>query len=167
MASVAGLAPARTSLKGWLRELLCIHGQKILRHRGREHGVAARGQTLTLWTQFLRGLVDALAAKLARLVGEEWSQRRDDGHESGSNKVADHGLNVFVSGGCFFVEQVAFFADHPATQRRLHQLVHAEAFAHRLASIAARPLATRTVSQGPGVAFTIARWLDEIAQRAA
>ena len=28
MASVAGLAPARTSLKGWLRELLCIHGRK-------------------------------------------------------------------------------------------------------------------------------------------
>ena len=26
VASVAGLAPARTSLKGWLRELLCIHG---------------------------------------------------------------------------------------------------------------------------------------------
>lgn len=28
LASVAGLAPARTSLKGWLRELLCIHEQK-------------------------------------------------------------------------------------------------------------------------------------------
>ena len=28
LASVAGLAPARTSLKGWLRELLCIHGLK-------------------------------------------------------------------------------------------------------------------------------------------
>ncbi len=27
MASVAGLAPARTSLKGWMRELLCIHGR--------------------------------------------------------------------------------------------------------------------------------------------
>ncbi len=26
LASVAGLAPARTSLKGWMRELLCIHG---------------------------------------------------------------------------------------------------------------------------------------------
>ena len=25
-----GLAPARTSLKGWLRDLLCIHGQKTL-----------------------------------------------------------------------------------------------------------------------------------------
>jgi len=30
MASVAGLAPARTSLKGWLLDLLCIHGQKTL-----------------------------------------------------------------------------------------------------------------------------------------
>jgi hypothetical protein len=28
MASVAGLAPARTSLKDWMLELLCIHGQK-------------------------------------------------------------------------------------------------------------------------------------------
>jgi hypothetical protein len=28
LASVAGLAPARTSLKGWMRELLCIHGLK-------------------------------------------------------------------------------------------------------------------------------------------
>jgi hypothetical protein len=27
MVSVAGLAPARTSLKGWTRELLCIHGR--------------------------------------------------------------------------------------------------------------------------------------------
>ena len=30
MASVAGLAPARTSLKGWLLDLLCIHGQKMV-----------------------------------------------------------------------------------------------------------------------------------------
>ena len=29
VASVAGLAPARTSLKGWTRELLCIHGLEI------------------------------------------------------------------------------------------------------------------------------------------
>ena len=28
LASVAGLAPARTSLKNWTRELLCIHGRK-------------------------------------------------------------------------------------------------------------------------------------------
>jgi len=28
VASVAGLAPARTNLKGWTLELLCIHGQK-------------------------------------------------------------------------------------------------------------------------------------------
>jgi hypothetical protein len=27
MASVAGLAPARASLKGWWLELLCIHGR--------------------------------------------------------------------------------------------------------------------------------------------
>lgn len=29
LVSVAGLAPARVSLKGWTRELLCIHGQKL------------------------------------------------------------------------------------------------------------------------------------------
>jgi hypothetical protein len=28
LASVAGLAPARTGLKGRMRELLCIHGRK-------------------------------------------------------------------------------------------------------------------------------------------
>ena len=37
MASVAGLAPARTSLKGWLRELLCIHG-----HKGRRKELRAQ-----------------------------------------------------------------------------------------------------------------------------
>jgi hypothetical protein len=30
MASVAGLAPARVGLKIRLRELLCIHGQKMV-----------------------------------------------------------------------------------------------------------------------------------------
>ena len=34
MASVAGLAPARTSLKGWVLGLLCIHGQKVVALRG-------------------------------------------------------------------------------------------------------------------------------------
>ena len=33
MASVAGLAPARTNLKGWLRELLCIHGLLAQGHK--------------------------------------------------------------------------------------------------------------------------------------
>ena len=29
LASVAGLAPARSNLKGWLLDLLCIHGLKV------------------------------------------------------------------------------------------------------------------------------------------
>ncbi len=40
MASVAGLAPARTSLKGWLRELLCIHGLKSFAAGVEKHRVA-------------------------------------------------------------------------------------------------------------------------------
>src|SRR6266581_1917588 len=143
MASVAGLAPARVGLKIRLRELLCIHGQKMVAAEDEKRTrVAARRQTLTLWTQFLLGngpnrtCYHALAVSFARLVSEEWSQRRDDVHESGSYEVTDHCLDVFVGGGRFLVEQVAIFADHAATQRCLHQLVHAEAFAHPLTSIA-------------------------------
>ena len=55
MASVAGLAPARVGLKARLLELLCIHGRKSVARKDENHRVAARGQTLTLWTQFLRG----------------------------------------------------------------------------------------------------------------
>ena len=62
---------------------------------------------------------DALAPKRARLVGEERSERRDDGNKSGINEVLDHCLDVLVGGGSLFVEQVALFADDPATQRRL------------------------------------------------
>ena len=40
MASVAGLAPARTSLKGWWRELLCIHGLKAFAAGVGNHRVA-------------------------------------------------------------------------------------------------------------------------------
>jgi len=47
VASVAGLAPARTGLKGRALGLLCIHGQKSS-PRGLRHRVAAHGQTLTL-----------------------------------------------------------------------------------------------------------------------
>ena len=36
LASVAGLAPARPDLKGRLRELLCIHGQKMVPEVGIE-----------------------------------------------------------------------------------------------------------------------------------
>ncbi len=114
MASVAGLAPARTSLKNWTRELLCIHGLEIDATGKENTKLPARRPALTLYSRFLRG-EDALAAKLARLVSEEWPQRRDDGHESGSDEVADHCLNVLVSGGCLFVEQVALFANHAAT----------------------------------------------------
>src|SRR6266576_3334580 len=108
-----------------------------------------------------------LPPRFARLVSEEWPERRDDGHQSGSNEVLDHCLDVFVGGGRLFVEQVALFADYPATQRRLHQLVHAEAFAHPLTSIAACPLAPGAVSQRPGVALTVTDWFYDVAQRTA
>src|SRR6266568_5035204 len=103
----------------------------------------------------------------ARLVSEEGSQRRDDGHEPGINKVSNHGLNVFIRGRRFLVEQVTLFANHAASERRLREFAHAEALAHPLAGIAARPLATGTVSQRPSVTLAIARRLHEVAQRAA
>ncbi len=114
MVSVAGLAPARTSLKNWTRELLCIHGLEKGAAENENTRSQARRPALTLWSRFLRGVKDALAAKLARLVSEERSQRRDDGHEFGGNEVFNHSLNVLVGGGGFFVEQVALFANHAA-----------------------------------------------------
>ena len=73
MVSVAGLAPARTSLKGWLRELLCIHGLEIDAAGNENTKLPARWPALTSWPRFLHGDKDALAAKLARLVSEERS----------------------------------------------------------------------------------------------
>src|ERR1041385_3381179 len=104
---------------------------------------------------------------LARLVSEERSERRDDGNKSGIHEVLDHCLNLFVSGGCFLVEQVAVFANHAAAEWRLHEFAHTEAFTHAQSGFAACPLATCTVSQRPGVAFAITSRLHEIAQRAA
>ncbi len=167
LASVAGLAPARTSLKGWWLELLCIHGRKSVTPEDRNTRSHARGHALTRWTRFLRGDMDALAVELARLVSEEWPKRCNDGHESGINQVLDHCLNIFVGGGRFFVEQIALFADDAATQSSLREFADAETFAHALASITARPLATRTVCQRPRVALTVTSRLDDIAQRAA
>ena len=86
---------------------------------------------------------------------------------SGNNKVGDHGLNVFVRGRRFFVEQISIFADHATTQRRLREFAYTETFAHPLPCIAARPLATRTVSQRPGVTFAITDWFQEVTQCAA
>ena len=45
--------------------------------------------------------------ELARLVSEERSECRDDGHESGINEVLNHCLDVFVCGGRFLVEEIA------------------------------------------------------------
>src|SRR5712691_101057 len=180
MVSVAGLAPARVGLKTRLRDLLCIHGrfQKLQAPRSkfqRSSNIQAsklhgsHGHTFELWCLVLFWSLEvgiwSLASRFARLVSEERPERRDDGHESGGYEITDHCLDVFVSGGRFFVEQVALFADHPATQRRLHQLVHAEAFAHPLTSIAACPLAPRTVSQRPGVALTVTDRFYDVAQR--
>ena len=135
MASVAGLAPARVGLKIRLRELLCIHGRfskapstniqipEKLQYPSLKTPWS-HGHTFELWCLMLFWSLEvgiwSLASRLARLVSEEWSQCRDDGHESGSYEVTDHCLDVFVGGGRFFVEQVALFADYPATQRRLH-----------------------------------------------
>src|SRR5437016_4354389 len=99
--------------------------------------------------------MDTLTANLARLVGEEWSERRDDGHESGINKVLDNCLHVLVSGGRFLVEQVALFTDDAATDSGLREFCNAEAFAHAKSSVAACPLAAGTVCQRPRVAFAI------------
>src|ERR1051325_6162000 len=112
-------------------------------------------------------MCDSLAALLARLVSEERPERRDDGNESGIHEVLDHCLDVFVGGGRFFVEQLALFADHAATERGLDEFAHGEAFAHARAAFAARPLATGAVCEGPRVAFAIARWLHEVTQGSA
>ena len=131
---MAGLAPARVGLKIRLLELLCIHGLKTFA------AVARSGNSQEILNSvalFLRSDVGALAAELTRLVGEERPQRRDDGHKSGSNEVGDHGLNVFVRGRRFFVEQVALFAYYPTTQWRLNELAYTETLAHPLTCVAA------------------------------
>jgi hypothetical protein len=63
-----------------------------------------RGSSLTLG---LGAAVVDSPTRLARLVGEEGSQRRDDGNESSRNEVGDYGLNVLVRARCFLVKEVA------------------------------------------------------------
>src|ERR1035441_4442125 len=108
---------------------------------------------------------DALAPKRARLVGEEGAECRDDRNKSGIDEILHHVLDVFVSGGSLFIEQVPLSANDPASQRSLGQLMHAEALAHALAAFAPGPFATRTVSQRPGTAFAITERLDQVAER--
>src|SRR6476661_2324743 len=96
---------------------------------------------------FLLGVIDALASKLARLVSKQWSERRDNRNKSGIDEVLHHSLNVLVSGWRFLIEQVALFADYPATEAGLREFSNTEAFAHAKSCFTARPLATRTVSQ--------------------
>src|ERR1035438_8098495 len=95
---------------------------------------------------------DALAPKRTRLVGKDRPECRDDRSKSGIDEFPNHVLDVLVSGGSLFIEQVPLSADDPATQRRLGQLLHAEALAHALAGFAPGPLAARAVSQRPGTA---------------
>ena len=92
-------------------------------------------------------MINVLAAKLARFVSEEWSERRDDGHESGINEVLNHYLNVLVGGGRFFVEQVSLFADYAATDAGLREFSNAEAFAHAESGFAPCPFAAGTVCE--------------------
>src|SRR5260370_20411696 len=82
---------------------------------------------------------DTLAPKRTRLVGEERSECRDDRNKFGIDEVLHHSLDVLVSSGSLFIEQVPLSADDPATQRRLGQLMHAEALAHTLAGFAPGP----------------------------
>src|SRR2546426_11391240 len=87
--------------------------------------------------------------------------------KSGIHEFLNHVLDVLVSGGSLFIEQIPLFADDPATQGCLGQLMHSEAFAHPLSSIAACPLAPRTVGQRPSVALTVTDWFYDVAQRTA
>ena len=68
MASVAGLAPARTCLKGRMRELLCIHGRRMVS----EAGIAPTSPPL-------QG-----GANLSQLLGDDWIGA---GLESGSRRL--------------------------------------------------------------------------------
>jgi hypothetical protein len=109
LASVIGLAPIRLGLKDRLLELLCIHGQNRspLRRRTRSRCSLAdvnSANSVPPWRCPSWACDDASAAKLSRLVSEERSKVRDDGHEPGIHEVPDHGLNVFVSGGRFLEE---------------------------------------------------------------
>src|ERR1019366_2737011 len=110
---------------------------------------------------------DALAPKRTRLVGEERPECRDDRSKSSIDEFLNHVLDVFVCRGSLFIEQVPLSADDPATQRRLGQLMHAEALAHTLAGFAPGPFTTRAVSQRPGTACAITQRLDQVAERAA
>src|SRR5512140_2932530 len=110
---------------------------------------------------------DTLAPKRTCLVGEERSECRDDRRKSGIHEFLNHVLDVFVSGGSLFIEQVPLFADNPATQGCLGQLMHSEAFTHSLASFAPGPFAPRTVSQRPGTTFAITQRLDQVTERTA
>src|ERR1035441_10618303 len=112
-------------------------------------------------------VLDALAQIRARLVGEERPECRDHRNKSDIDEFLDHVLDVLVSGGSLFIEQVPLSADNPATQRRLGQLIHAEALPHTLTGFAPGPLATRTVSQRPGTAFALTQRLDQVTERAA
>src|SRR5664280_2736782 len=107
---------------------------------------------------------DTLAPKRTRLVSEQRTEGRDDRSKSGIDQFLNHVLNVFVSGRCLFVEQVPLFADDPATQGCLGQLMHPEAFTHSLTSFAPGPFAACTVSQRPGTAFAITQRLDQVTE---
>src|SRR5664280_1165684 len=110
---------------------------------------------------------DALAPIHTRLVGEERSECRDDRSKSGIHEFLNHVLDVLVSSGSLFIEQVPLSADDSATQRRLGQLMHAEALPHPLTGFAPGPFAARTVSQRPGTAFALTQRLDQVTERAA
>ena len=167
MAFVAGLAPARVGLKTRLLELLCIHGRKSEPGRLKPTGSLLAGKPKPCGLDSSMAVKDALTPKRTRLVGEERSECRDDRSKSGIHEFLNHILDALVSSGSLFIEQVPLFADNSATQRRLGQLMHAEALPHSLTGFAPGPLTTRTVSQRPGTACAITQRLDQVTERTA
>ena len=129
MASVAGLAPARVCLKGRVLELLCIHGhsEKRSKHQDPNPKQAPRSKLQDsikaqhrfehwclgfLWSLELG--IWSLAPQRSGLVGEQRTERGDDGDESGIDEIGDHRLDVFVGHRRFLVEEVALLTDDTA-----------------------------------------------------
>src|SRR5689334_23315186 len=100
MASVIGLAPIRPCLKDRLLELLCIHGLKEMERWS--IGCWGVGE-LEFWSADRSALhhsknpTTPLALRLAHLVSEQRTERRDHRDEPGFHERLDHCINVLVS----------------------------------------------------------------------
>ena len=103
----------------------------------------------------------------AGLVGEERSERGDDGYQSGIHQVLNDLLDVFVSDRRFLVEPIASLTDDEATQWRPDQLRYAETLPYAETRLAAGPLASRTMGQRPGVLCAITERFHQVTERTA